>query len=63
MRTILGILLCLSMAAGTLNGQSASQKTTALKTDQAISVDGSLDEAIWEDAPEITGFIQFQPER
>ncbi len=31
--------------------------------DQIIEVDGSLDEPAWENAPEISGFIQFQPDR
>jgi hypothetical protein len=46
-----------------INAQPQSQKTTALKMDQIIDVDGSLDEPVWENAPEITGFIQFQPDR
>ena len=48
---------------GVLNGQSPPQTTKAEKINQAVEVDGSLDEPVWESAPEITGFIQFQPER
>lgn len=44
-------------------GQWHLKTTTALRIDVAIAVDGALNESIWQEAPEATDFIQFQPER
>jgi hypothetical protein len=63
MKKIFIVVLSLFYSVLFLNGQSDLQRTTALKTDQTINIDGSLDEPVWKKAPEIGGFIQFQPER
>ncbi len=39
------------------------KKITALKTEEAINIDGLLNEAVWEKAPEANKFIQFEPQR
>lgn len=44
-------------------GQEEVKQTTALKIDETIKVDGSLDEPAWEKAQEARDFIQFSPER
>ena len=44
-------------------GQQQIKKTTALKINESIKVDGLLDEPVWDKAPGIGDFIQLQPER
>ena len=39
------------------------KKITALKIDESIQINGSLDEPAWEKAPEAGDFIQLQPHR
>jgi hypothetical protein len=63
MRKLLIIFLPLLLASIPVFSQSEVKETTALKMDEAIKVDGSLDEPIWEKAPEAGDFIQFAPER
>lgn len=46
-----------------LFSQVEVKKTTALKIDESIKIDGSLDEPAWDRAPEAGDFIQFSPER
>jgi len=46
-----------------LFAQWQSKQTTALKIRDPIHVDGRLDEAVWEKAPEAKDFIQLQPEK
>jgi hypothetical protein len=43
--------------------QEEIKEATALKIDESIKVDGFLDEPAWEKAPEISDFIQFEPDR
>jgi hypothetical protein len=43
--------------------QEETKETFGLKIDESIKVDGFLDEPVWEKAPEISDFIQFEPER
>jgi hypothetical protein len=59
------LIVFLSLLLGTLPvfSQREVKETTALKIDEAIKVDGSLDEPVWEKAPEVGDFIQFSPER
>ena len=42
-----------------LLSQVEVKKTTALKIDESIKIDGSLDEPAWDRAPEAGDFIQF----
>ncbi len=57
------IFLLLLLGSLPVFGQSKVKETTALKIDEIIKVDGSLDEPAWEKAPEAGDFIQFSPER
>jgi hypothetical protein len=57
------IFLLLLLVSIPVFSQSEVKKTTALKMNEAIKVDGSLDEPVWEKAPEAGDFIQFSPER
>ena len=43
-------------------GQQGVKKTSAVKTDESIKVDGNLNETAWERAPEAGDFIQFAPD-
>ncbi len=42
-------------------GQEPAKKASALHIDEAVRVDGTLDEPAWQKAGELTDFIQFQP--
>lgn len=44
-------------------GQNPAKKTTAVKINSEIHLDGALDEPAWEEAPEAENFIQFEPAR
>src|SRR5512138_3852473 len=48
--------------AGFAAGQTPKQ-AAALRIDVPIKVDGVLDEAPWSQAPVLSDFVQFQPER
>lgn len=62
-RTIVALLsLFLLFGPGRAAGQTA-REATALKIDVPIKVDGVLDEALWNLAPVLSDFIQFEPER
>ena len=50
------LVLCLSLATTAQN-----KLTTAIKTRQAPRIDGSLDEAVWKDAPDARNFITSAP--
>jgi hypothetical protein len=63
MRKLLIVLLPLLLVSLPVFSQSEVKETTALKIDEAIKVDGSLDETAWGKAPEAGDFIQFSPER
>ncbi len=63
MRKLLIIFLPLLLVSIPVFSQSEVKETTALKMGEAIKVDGSLDEPVWEKAPEAGDFIQFAPER
>lgn len=55
------IVLFLFLIIGTT--QSFSQKkTTALRINESISIDGKLDEAVWMKAPVANNFIMLEPE-
>ncbi len=63
MKKSLIVLLSLLLVSLPLFSQSEVKETTALKIDEVIKVDGSLDEPAWEKAPEAGDFVQFSPER
>ncbi len=44
-------------------GQVQLKEASALKVNEAITIDGALSETAWEKARELTDFIQFEPER
>jgi len=63
MKKSLVVFLVLFLVSLPLFSQSEVKETTALKIDEVINVDGSLDEPAWEKAPEAGDFVQFSPER
>jgi hypothetical protein len=63
MKKWLIVFLPLLLGALPVFSQSEVKETIALKIDEAIKVDGLLDEPVWEEAPEAGDFIQFSPER
>lgn len=63
MKKLLTVFLTLLFVPFPVFGQSKVKEVSALKIDEAIKVDGSLDEPAWEKAREARDFIQFQPER
>jgi hypothetical protein len=63
MKKILFVLIIILIPSLLVFGQEETKETFGLKIDESIKVDGFLDEPVWEKAPEITDFIQFEPER
>lgn len=63
MKKCIIIFLPLLLVSLPVYSQIEVKETSALKIDEAIKVDGSLDEPIWEKAPETGDFIQFGPDR
>ncbi|MCJ7582241.1 MAG: carbohydrate binding family 9 domain-containing protein [Candidatus Aminicenantes bacterium] len=63
MKKTIQLLLLFILLTPTLYGLQEHKEAAALKIQDSIKVDGLIDEAAWENAPEIGGFIQFQPER
>jgi len=55
----------IALAASSLLAFSQSQIKvgSALKTNEAITIDGALSEAAWQKAQDLTDFIQFEPAR
>jgi hypothetical protein len=53
-------LLCLISG---VFGQWVLKQTTAMKITEPVVIDGVLEEDSWRNAPEVGGFIQFQPRR
>jgi len=58
LRLAAGLLLVSSFAAG-----QEVRTASALKIDSPITVDGVLDEEAWAQAPALSDFVQFQPDR
>jgi len=63
---ISAILLFLYAVSGVLSGQNtpvnrANYRLQALRTDQPVTIDGVLDEAIWSKAEKTTPFFRIQP--
>lgn len=63
MKKLFFVLLSLLLFSFLAFGQKEIKKTSALKVNESITVDGSLDEFVWEKAPEAGDFIQFSPDR
>jgi len=59
------IVFLVSFAASSLLsfGQVQLKEAAALKINESIIVDGSLSEAAWQEAQDLTDFIQFEPAR
>jgi hypothetical protein len=55
------VLLFILLIAGTFQAFS-QKKTTAIRINDAVSIDGKLDEAVWIKAPIANNFILFEPE-
>jgi len=56
------ILLCLSFSFLAF-GQKMEKEAVALKIKEPVRIDGLLNEKVWEKAPEVGDFIQFEPQR
>ena len=63
MKKIIFALIILLVSSFLAFSKEEIKETFGLKIDESIKVDGFLDEAVWEKAPEISDFIQFEPER
>ena len=63
-RVTAALLACILLfGVARLNGQDDSSLTIpAHAVDRGISVDGSLDEEVWQEAEAVTGFRQFEPD-
>ncbi len=63
MKKILFVLIVFFISSLLVFSQEEAKQTSGLKIDESIKVDGFLNEPVWEKAPEISDFIQFEPER
>jgi len=63
MKKILFALIIFLISSLLVFSQEETKETFGLKIDESIKVDGFLNESAWEMAPEISDFIQFEPER
>jgi len=63
MKKILFSLIIFLLSSLLVFSQEEAKQTFGLKIDESIKVDGFLNEPVWENAPEISDFIQFEPER
>ena len=63
MKKIFPVLIFALLFSVPVFGQVEAKETLALKIKAPIKVDGFLNEQIWESAPEISDFIQLEPER
>jgi len=54
-------MLALAVFSAPTLGQE--RQATALKTKEAITVDGRLEEPVWNEAVAVSDFVQFEPER
>lgn len=63
MKQTLILVLSILFFFPVLYGQTDVKEAAALKIEESINVDGLVDEAAWDNAPEIGEFIQFQPDR
>ena len=63
MRKTLILLSLVLILSPLLYSQDGVKQTTALKIGESITIDGALNEPVWESAPEATDFIQFEPHK
>jgi hypothetical protein len=63
MKRILFVLTIFLISSLFVLSQVEIKETTGLKIEESIKVDGFISEPVWEKAPEISDFIQFEPER
>ncbi len=63
MKKSLSLFVFFALFSFPLISQVVPKKTTALKIEEPINIDGALDEPAWDRAPEAGNFIQFQPQR
>ena len=63
MKKILFSLITFLLSSILAFSQEEVKETFGLKIEESVKVDGSLDEPVWEKAPEISDFIQFEPKR
>ncbi|NOR22328.1 MAG: hypothetical protein GQ476_06560, partial [Candidatus Aminicenantes bacterium] len=63
MKKIIFALIILLISSLLVFSQEETKETFGLNIDESIKVDGFLDEPVWEKAPEVGDFIQFEPER
>jgi hypothetical protein len=63
MKKILFSLIIFLLSSLLAFSQEEVKETFGLKIEESVKVDGSLDEPVWEKAPEISDFIQFEPKR
>jgi hypothetical protein len=63
-RTALVLAATIGIPAATAHAQSSPSDyvATAVRINEAVSVDGVLDEPFWETIPPITGFVQREPQ-
>ena len=57
-RLVAAVLLTAGLASA-----QAAKEAAALKIDVPVKIDGVLDEAPWSQAPVLSDFLQFQPDR
>ncbi len=64
-RVLAFCFLCVPAAAGiAFTAQNPGEKSAlAVKTEETITIDGTMSESAWETAPALGDFIQFEPER
>ena len=62
-KSFFGAAFCVLFFSAALSGQWRSKEVAAYRTESEMKVDGFLDEAAWEKAPEAGNFIQIQPEK
>jgi len=63
MKKILFALIIHLISSLLVFSQEEAKETFGLKIEESLKVDGFLDESAWEKAPEISDFIQFEPDR
>ena len=63
MKKLLILFLCVPTLFNMLAGQWKSKEISGIKTESPVTVDGLLDEPIWDQAHEATDFIQLQPDK
>jgi hypothetical protein len=63
MKRILFTLAIILISSLFVFSQEETKETIGLRIEESVKVDGLLNEPVWEKAPEISDFIQFEPKR